>query len=477
MDQYLHLGSRAEMPCPVPINAVLVHQAGGISSVVFVHANAMAHLVKNGVQLDLFSSIFTRILQTYIKRFRIVNNWIFHHSIGIRIKQREAYNGRAGEVLIVRCYVDSGTRSRRERYFSSFIVNGVGMTTARDKMVIDYTLQPLLERATIFRDSKDTNELLCEQFNISKKLGWNVTRARQLIQQEENLEQYIKPVLYRPFDARLIFYHDSLVWRTVKQIMHHMLDGENLGLISARSNKSSEMNHFFCSRFIMETKCGESTTQSCLFPIYLYPAKGEMQFDKGRRPNLNPEFTKSVSNKLGLQFIEDGRGNLDKTFGPEDIFNYAYAVFHSPTYRTRYAEFLKIDFPKLPLTSDKRLFKALAEKGAELVALHLMESPAQNTHVTRYPVTGSNEAGKITYDEKTQRVYINREQYFEGVPPEVWEFHIGGYQVCQKWLKDRKGRTLTYDERIHYQKIVVALKETIRIMAEIDGVIPEWPME
>ena len=101
-----------------------------------------------------------------------------------------------------------------------------------------------------------------------------------------------------------------------------------------------------------------------------------MQFEGGhRRPNLNPEFIKDFSEKLGLKFIEDGKGDLEETFGPEDIFNYAYAVFHSPTYRTRYAEFLKIDFPRLPLTSDKELFKALAEKGAELVSLHLMESP------------------------------------------------------------------------------------------------------
>ena len=164
-------------------------------------------------------------------------------------------------------------------------------------------------------------------------------------------------------------------------------------------------------------------------------------------------------------------------FTPEDIFNYAYAVFHSPTYRSRYAEFLKIDFPRLPLTSDKELFKSLAEKGAELVSLHLMESPVLNTLITKYPVDGSHKVEKVAYDENNQRVYINKTQYFEGVPPEVWNFHIGGYQVCHKWLKDRKGRTLSYDERVHYQKIVVALKETIRLMEEIDEIIPGWPIE
>jgi predicted helicase len=161
---------------------------------------------------------------------------------------------------------------------------------------------------------------------------------------------------------------------------------------------------------------------------------------------------------------------------PEDIFNYAYAVFHSPTYRTRYAEFLKIDFPRLPLTSDRELFQALAEKGAELVALHLMESPALNSLITKYPVSGSNIVEKVTYNESERRVYINKTQYFEGVDPEVWSFHIGGYQVCQKWLKDRKGRTLTYDDLTHYQRVALALRETIRLMEEIDALIPAWPL-
>jgi predicted helicase len=213
------------------------------------------------------------------------------------------------------------------------------------------------------------------------------------------------------------------------------------------------------------------------FPLYLYPAEGEMQFEEGRRPNLNPQFVKDASGRLGLDFTEGGKGDLEQTFGPEDIFNYAYAIFHSPTYRTRYAEFLKIDFPRLPLTSDKKLFKALAERGAELVALHLMESPALNNLITRYPVTGSNTVEKVGYDDKTQRVYINKTQYFEGVPSQVWEFQIGGYQVCHKWLKDRKGRTLTYDDLTHYQKVVVALKETIGLMEEIDELIPHWPLE
>jgi predicted helicase len=185
-------------------------------------------------------------------------------------------------------------------------------------------------------------------------------------------------------------------------------------------------------------------------------------------------------------------------FTPEDVFNYIYAIFHSPTYRKRYAEFLKIDFPRVPLTSDKKLFWKLVALGRELVALHLLESPKVNDFVTKYPKKGSDTVEKVQYVENPQitqitqkgsgksvrsaesadglRVYINDDQYFEGVKPEWFEFHIGGYQVLQKWLKDRKGRKLSNDDITHYQRVVVAIKETIRLMAEIDAAIPKWPV-
>ncbi len=166
-----------------------------------------------------------------------------------------------------------------------------------------------------------------------------------------------------------------------------------------------------------------------------------------------------------------------ETFGPEDVFHYIYAVLHSPTYRTRYAEFLKIDFPRVPITSDRPLFWSLVGKGAELVSLHLMESPALENLVTEFAVPGSDVVEKVRYDDGKRRVHINGEQYFEGIEREVWEFHVGGYQVLEKWLKDRKGRKLTWDDQQHYQKIVVALKETIRLMGGIDGIIPAWPIE
>jgi len=167
-----------------------------------------------------------------------------------------------------------------------------------------------------------------------------------------------------------------------------------------------------------------------------------------------------------------------------------YAVFHSPTYRSRYSEFLKIDFPRLPLTSDAELFRTLCDAGARLVSLHLME--AQGSSPASFPVNGSNTIEQVRYTEQCSefnlqvapdseqakawtlnsgRVWINREQYFAGVAPEVWAFHVGGYQVCQKWLKDRKGRTLSFDDLTHYNHIVAALADTIELMSRLDAMI------
>jgi len=246
--------------------------------------------------------------------------------------------------------------------------------------------------------------------------------------------------------------------------------------------RSGTWDLVFCTRQICDHNLFYRGS-SLNLPLYLYP-DGELPpslfaFEDGRVPNLSTRFVEALTGTLGVESVPEGRGNLRKTVGPEDIFHYAYAVFHAPTYRTRYAEFLKIDFPRLPLTSDLRLFRALAAKGAELVALHLLESPKVEDFLTDWPVKGDNVVERVQYTEKDKRVWINKTQYLGGVPRAVWEFHIGGYQVCHKWLKDRKGRKLTYEDTQHYQKVVVALNETIRLMAEIDEVIAEhggWPM-
>ena len=184
-----------------------------------------------------------------------------------------------------------------------------------------------------------------------------------------------------------------------------------------------------------------------VFPLYLYTE------DELKIPNLKKEIVDSVEKIIG------------KT-SPEDIFDYIYAVLHSPNYREKYKEFLKIDFPRVPYPKDKEIFKKLVEFGRELRILHLLESPKLNKPITSYDITGDNLVEKVLY--KDGSVYINKTQYFGNVPEVTWNFYIGGYQPAQKWLKDRKGRTLSNDEITHYQKIIVVLVETDRIMKEID---------
>ncbi|HRU24448.1 MAG TPA: helicase [Candidatus Latescibacteria bacterium] len=417
-------------------------------------------------------------------------------------------------------------------------LNGVGMTTARDHFVIDFDEVPLVERARLFRDMEGSDESVCRELNIPLKIGWDMSKSRRLIQAEIDLHRHVKTVLYRPFDARLIFYHDSLVWRTVKQIMHHMLAGENVALLTGRAGQVIDQNEWsilFCTRYVTEFNLFRRGGNN-LFPLYLYPVPEQNLLFReeshwppgpgGRRPNLSPEFVEEVAGKIGMRFVSDGTGNLQEggTFGPEDVLHYMYGVFHSPAYRCRYAEYLKTDFPRLPLTSDRELFAELCRLGRRLVALHLMKEHGDAP--ARYPVAGSNVVERVEFspvpltpssagaeafpspdgrgetdaaarpgsplpplgeegsafapanegvmrEHPTGRVWINKTQYFEGVPEDVWEFHIGGYQVCHKWLKDRKGRTLTFDDIQHYCRVVAALGETIRLMEQIDDVIEE----
>ncbi|GAI17037.1 unnamed protein product, partial [marine sediment metagenome] len=350
-----------------------------------------------------------------------------------------------------------------------------GIETKRDAFAIDFNKKVLVERIADFVDRDCSVEEIMNRYSLRDN-EWNVAEARETLRRDRSWENQFVSCLYRPFDIRNIIYSDIILART-RGILMDSLNKPNLGLVAARQTK--EDFAVLATSCVCTHKIVTVYDRSFVFPLYVYPGKGELQFEEGHRHNLNPEFIKAVSEKVGLKFVEDDRGDLEVTLGPEDIFNYAYAVFHSPTYRTRYAEFLKIDFPRLPLTSDKELFKALAEKGAELVSLHLIEAPVveqQRTQI-KFDVAGSNVVEKVTYDETAKRVCINKEQYFEGAPPEVWNFHIGGYQVCQKWLKDRKGRKLSYDDLAHYQKVIAALKETIRIMAKIDELIPGWPIE
>jgi hypothetical protein len=293
--------------------------------------------------------------------------------------------------------------------------------------------------------------------------------------------------------------------------MRHMLGGRNLGLITSQMTKGESFAHALVTRVISEVIClsPKTSNNGFLFPLYLYPSteettgRLELFGDEGtqvgaRRPNIAPAFIAEVERRLGLVFVVEGRGDLVGTFGPEDLLAYIYAVLHSPTYRSRYESVLRRDFPRVPLTSSLELFRKLVAVGTQLTLLHLLETPEGVQSSISYPVPGRNviEPGHPRYlapgeaDPATStplqagRVYISgdkpkakeRGQYFDGIPPDVWSFHIGGYQVCEKWLKDRRGRVLSPDEIDHYGNVISVLVQTIHHAAEIDSAIAEWPI-
>lgn len=268
----------------------------------------------------------------------------------------------------------------------------------------------------------------------------------------------MKKITYRPFDNKFFYYDRNVVWRLREKCSQHLISGNNLSLISARSNNSNIIDHFFVSRHVSEAKTGESSKQSSFFPLYRYESM--MGGIEEKVPNLDPKIYAKIKKSVP-----------DVT--PESLFDYIYAVLHSPAYRKRYAEFLKSDFPRIPYPSDPEIFHALAEKGYEICKLHLMESPLLDNTGVSYPASGDNLIEKPTFDNG--KVLINKEQYFDGVSKTAWEFYIGGYQPAQKWLKDRKNRTLNMDDIQHYRKIIKALHETDRIMKEIDQInfLPE----
>ena len=237
------------------------------------------------------------------------------------------------------------------------------------------------------------------------------------------------------------------------EVMGHMLAGDNCALLVKRQNKR-QFSYAFLVDKICESCVFESAfANNTVMPLYIYESSS-LGFQE-KRPNLNKDIV----------------GQIEKAVGkitPEQLFDYIYAVLHSPAYRTRYAEFLKSDFPRIPYPTDRKTFDMLVAKGGELRALHLMESPVLDKLITRYPVSGDHIVDKIRFENG--KVWINVTQYFDGVPQVAWEFYIGGYQPAQKWLKDRKGRALTADDIRHYQRIIIALSETDRLMKEIDQI-------
>jgi Type ISP C-terminal specificity domain/N-6 DNA Methylase len=376
-----------------------------------------------------------------------------------------------------------------------------GIVTTQDQFAISWTEKEAVDKVERFLKTEKESEARAI-WKLCSQEQWNYKNAKKELP-DSGWEKKSQRVLYRPFDIRWTIWDSHVAVHRRTRAMRHLVGASSRGIVTVGQVAEGIFNHVVATDTVIDNRLTKSNKGvAFVFPLYLLPTEQEVKsglYDRAeRRANINEELAADVANDLGLVYAPLGAGDLQETVGPEDLFYYTYGILHSPTYRDRYSDFLRSEFPRIPFTTDVDLFRDVVEKGRDLFDLHIFASPLLATTTTSYPVPGSNavEAGHPTYmppgtkDPQTRepisdgRVYISKDrprlkkrgQYFEGVAPEVWEFHLNGYQVLHKWLKDRRGRQLSLAEIEHYEKIVKAISETIRLMAEVDEAIPAWPV-
>jgi predicted helicase len=324
-----------------------------------------------------------------------------------------------------------------------FKTSTVGIVTSRDAFVIDSNKNVLAARIDDFVNLEPGEAEI--KYSLKENKKWKILDAQKHQYDPTN----VVPISYRPFDNRYIYYHDDFIERSRKNVMQHFTHKANLGLCTIRINKENTYSSVFVSDSIIDARVSDRFT-TFLCPLYLYAEDGD------KVANLDSDIVAEINNVAGVTI-------------PENILDYVYAVLHSPDYRTEYQEFLKSDFPRVPYLNDKETFWKLVPLGTHLRELHLLTHPDIRQAITTFPEAGDDTVTKPAY--KDGRVHINDTQYWDGVPEAVWNFYVGGYQPAQKYLKDRKDKKLTSDEFANYERMIVSLNETIKVMTEIDEVM------
>ncbi|MGH8121168.1 MAG: type ISP restriction/modification enzyme [Rudaea sp.] len=365
---------------------------------------------------------------------------------------------------------------------SIFPINVTGIVTARDDLVYGFSAQELTNKIDRFLDLRKSDDQVRREFFPSKRderdgkylpgdaRGWKLVDARKKLR-DLPWRQTIIPCLYRPFDLRALLYLREMVdWGRWDVMPNLSEDERNVSLIAPRQVK--EAWAVYCTSTVGGHKTCSAYDINYYFPLWLLPEHNTLDPAKNvRHPNLDPRYLKMLADALGVGVTAPF--DLPRGVTPEDIFHFIYAVLHAPTYRSRYAEYLRSDFPRIPLPPDMTTYRALAVLGEKLVALHLLRDPALENGGPAYSVSGDHAVEKVRYepgkDGKPGKVWINPRQYFDGIDAETFAFRIGGYQVLEKWLKDRKGRALGIDDITRYRRIAVALARTRELMREVDA--------
>jgi len=424
-------------------------------------------------------------------------------------------------LLVPRDETDAAEYERGWKVTDIFPVNSVGIVTARDSLTIHFTAQSLTQTAERF--SRLPVEEAREQFKLGEDAqDWTVADAQKdlndtrrpatkadgtALQLEPSKAEWrldparVVPVAYRPFDTRFTYYtgkSKGFHCRARGEVMRHLVGSSSLFLAVCRQMNGDDWMHALVGFGVSES-CfiSNKTSEICSpLPLWLLPEqtnqeKGKQKSECGaaksahallnqRHPNLSPDFLAALAQALSRP-VTPPHG-LPEGVTPEDVLAYVYAVLHAPSYRSRYAGFLKSDFPRIPLsnqalapvdtaqaaTNFAAIWSALLPLGQQLINLHLLKNVPTTSRV-KFAVQGSNEVEKPRFEPSSGRVWINASQYFDGVPLETWNFKVGGYQVCEKWLKDRKGRQLDFADIQHYGSVIAALTQTRALMAQIDA--------
>ncbi|MDA9345902.1 hypothetical protein N9R01_00800 [Porticoccaceae bacterium] len=362
--------------------------------------------------------------------------------------------------------------------------NSAGFITSRDSLVIDSSVETLKRKIRKFANDRREDSEVYETFNFKPSKRLDLRAAQKAVLVDEDITGTIRPCLYRPFDSRFIYYNRQLI-ESYKPIARDMDMTDNLGLLATRQVTRSQFEHVFVASAMIELKSCSHDRNTQFFPLYTSQSAASDRpdmFGAGFVPNLSIEALDRLSESIGLEAILRSGGG--EAIDPKSVFHYCYATLHSPAYRKRYFELLQFEFPRVPLSPTHSVFHELVRIGSDLVNLHLMKVPFLTTDEVVSVGLQPLQVEKVSYLDQVVWIDKARTSGFKGVPKDVWNFRIGGYQVCEKWLKDRgpkkgnPGRVLSEEEINHYKKIVVTLGETIRIMGEIDSVIEShggWP--
>ena len=343
-----------------------------------------------------------------------------------------------------------------------------GIVTTHDEFAISWSRDEAVQKVERLL-ATETEAEARNLFRLCSQDQWQYERAKRELADDEWRTKVV-PILYRPFDLRWTVYDRNVAVHRRERVSNHLIVN-NLAVIVPRQTKDEWS--VLAANTLCGHKSGSAYDISSVFPLYQYPQVTqdllhEPAFEK--RPNLSDDFVAALTEAQG------------RAVNPEDTLAYLYAVLYTPGYRARYADFLRRDFPRVPLTSNPKLFARLVELGHELIGLHTLQTVLPR--ITGYPVAGTGEVVKVRFGIEAGahagKVWINDAQYFDAVPQAVWDMHIGGYRVAEKWLKDRKGRLLTYDDITHYQNVVAALARTLVIQAELDSAVDAsggWPLQ